>query len=45
MGRTIYSVELDAFSLLQTIRVEVSVMRVDVSVFLEEVLQLVIVSN
>ena len=45
MGRTIYSVELDAFSLLQTIHVEVSVMRVDVNVFVEEVLQLVIVSN
>ena len=45
MGRTIYSVELDAFSLLQTIRVEVSVMRVDVNVFAEEVLQLVIVSS
>ena len=45
MGRTIYSVWLDAFSVLQTIHVEVSVMRVDVSVFLEEVLQLVIVSS
>ena len=45
MGRTIYLVWIDAFSLLQTIRVEVSVMRVDVNVFLEEVLQLVIVSS
>ena len=45
MGRTICLVWIDAFSLLQTIHVEVSVMRVDVNVFVEEVLQLVIVSN
>ena len=45
MGRTICLVWIDAFSLLQTIHVEVSVMDVDVDVFLEEVLQLVTVSS
>ena len=45
MGRTIYSVELDAFSLLQTIRVAVLVMSVDVDVSSVEALQLVIVSS
>ena len=45
MVRTIYLVWIDAFSLLKTIHVEVSVMDVDVDVFLEEVFQLMTVSS
>ena len=45
MGRTICLVWIDAFSLLQTIRVAVLVMSVDVDVSSVEALQLVIVSS
>ena len=45
MGQTICLVWIDAFSLLQTIHVEVSVMDVDVDVSFVEALQLVTVSS